>query len=76
MKYIYNNWKRGKSLFFTLPGDPPEGKPLDNLKSPEVNMLKGWYEGWRRQYKSGNLSSAQELDAETKEALKSLGYLK
>ena len=76
MKYIYNNWKRGKDIFFTLAEDPSESKPLDNLKAPEVNTIKGWYEAWRKQYKSGNMSSLQELDSETKEALKSLGYLK
>lgn len=75
MKYIYNNWKRGKDIFFALTRDPYESKPLENLKRPEANRLKGWYESWRKQYKLGNMSSVQELDSETKEALKSLGYL-
>lgn len=75
MKYIYNSWKRGKDIFFELTGDPYEKKPLKNLKVPEAEELRGWYDSWRKQYKSGNMSSVQELDSETREALKSLGYL-
>ena len=75
MKYIYNNWKRGKNIFYSLTGDPDEREPRENLKAPEANLLKGWYETWRKQYKEGNMSSEQELDSATKEALKSLGYL-
>jgi arylsulfatase A-like enzyme len=75
LKYIYNNWKQGKDMFFSLNGDPYENKPLKSLKEPAANELKDWFETWRKQYKSGDMASVQELDSETKEALKSLGYL-
>ncbi len=76
MKFIHNSWKQGKNIFFALTKDPYEKHPLGKVQDPEAGKLKGWYEEWFKHYKSGNMSSPRELDSETKEALKSLGYLK
>ena len=76
MKFIHNSWKRGKNMFFALTTDPYEKHPVGKVQGPEAAKLTGWYEEWFKHYKSGNMSSSQELDSETKEALKSLGYLK
>ena len=76
MKFIHNSWNRGKNMFFALTKDPYEKHPLGKVQDPEADKLTGWYEEWRKDYKSGNMSSPGELDSETREALKSLGYLK
>jgi arylsulfatase A-like enzyme len=73
-KYIYNNWKSGKDLFFNMQEMPRERRPVaddDAIKKE----LTGYYQEWRKQYKSGNLALQQQLDSKTEDALKSLGYL-
>lgn len=73
-KYIYNNWKSGKDLFFTMQDMPRERRPVaadDAIKKE----LTGYYREWRKQYKSGNLALQLQLDSKTEDALKSLGYL-
>jgi arylsulfatase A-like enzyme len=76
MKYIYNNWKRGGNLFFNLQEDPREKQPMLNLVGTRAKELTYFYQEWRGRYKTGQMSAKFELDKETKEALKSLGYLK
>jgi len=75
MKYIHNSWKRGKNFFFAFTKDPYESHPRVNVQDPEAVKLTAWYEEWLKHYKTGNMSSTRELDSETREALKSLGYL-
>ncbi len=73
-KYIYNNWKSGKDLFFNMQEMPRERRPVaadDAIK----RELIGYYQEWRKQYKSGNLALQLQLDTKTEDALKSLGYL-
>ncbi len=74
VKYIYNNWNAGKDLFFNMQSMPRERRriPDDDAKKRE---LTGYYQEWRKQYKSGTLSLQLQLDSKTEEALKSLGYL-
>jgi len=76
MKYIHNIWKQGKNLFFDIEDDPNEKRPMLSLVRSEVKELTNFYQQWRSQYKTGHMSTRFELDKETKEALKSLGYLK
>jgi arylsulfatase A-like enzyme len=73
-KYIYNNWKSGQDLFFNMQDMPRERRPVaddDAIKKE----LTGYYQEWRKQYKSGNLALQLQLDTKTEDALKSLGYL-
>jgi arylsulfatase A-like enzyme len=74
IKYIYNNWDVGKDLFYNMQEMPRERRPLSGDDAMQ-RELTGYYQEWRKQYKSGNLSLQQQLDATTEEALKSLGYL-
>jgi len=75
-KYIYNNWNLEKDMFFNLKEDTKERFPLKNLVGGEGKKLTSFYREWRSQYKTGEMATKFELDKQTKEALKSLGYLK
>ncbi|MBP1722109.1 MAG: hypothetical protein H6Q45_721, partial [Deltaproteobacteria bacterium] len=46
--------------------------PVDDARKQE---LAGYYQEWKKQYKSGNLAMQLQLDNKTEDALKSLGYL-
>jgi hypothetical protein len=74
IKYIHNNWNTGKDVFFNLQELPTERRtvPVDDARKQE---LAGYYQEWRKQYKSGNLAMQLKLDTTTEDALKSLGYL-
>lgn len=75
MKYIYNNWNQVKDMFFNLQKDPQERSPMKDLAGDKGKELKSFYQNWRNRYKKGKMSNRFELDKETREALKSLGYL-
>ena len=74
IKYIHNNWNTGKDVFFNLQELPTERRPVpvDDARKQE---LAGYYQEWKKQYKSGNLAMQLKLDTKTEDALKSLGYL-
>ena len=76
MKYIYNNWNQVKDMFFNLQKDPQERSPMKVLVGEKGKELKTFYQDWCNRYKKGEISNRVELDKETREALKSLGYLK
>ena len=76
MKYIYNIWKQGKNFFFDMQEDPKERRPMLSCVGDRAKELTNFYQEWRSQYKTGRISVKFNLDKETKEALKSLGYLK
>jgi len=76
MKYIHNIWKQGENLFFDLQEDPRERRPMFSSVGDRSKELTYFYQEWRSHYKTGRMSAKVELDKETKEALKSLGYLK
>jgi arylsulfatase A-like enzyme len=75
MKYIYNNWNTGKNLFYALAEDPRENNPRSALPGSQAQELTSLFDAWRKRYKTGNIATPLALDRETKDALKSLGYL-
>ena len=75
MKYIRNNWRQGKDIFFAIDRDPHEKHPIKNADTPEKRQLVAWYREWFKKYKSGNLADPVSLDKKTRDALKGLGYL-
>jgi len=75
MKYIYNNWNTGKNLFYALAEDPHEKNPKRALPASQTQELTSLFDTWLKRYKTGSIATPLALDRETKEALKSLGYL-
>jgi len=75
MKYIHNTWNTGKNLFYALVEDPHEKSPQSALAGSPLQELTSLFDDWRKRYKTGTIATPLALDSETRDALKSLGYL-